>query len=103
MVKITNGIDIFEVSRGAFDGIYSRQGFSIMEEDVVNEGNVKDIEGNKEIDEDEKFLEEILEKPISKWTKDETMKFVELNDIDLQGKTTSEEIKAIVKDFIDGE
>ena len=101
MVKITNGIDVFEVSKGAFDGMYSRQGFSVMKEDE-NEKTVE-TEGTEDKNEDDMFLEEVIEKPISKWTKDETMKFVELNDIDLQGKTTSEEIKAIVKTFIDGE
>ena len=32
MVKITNGVNVFEVTRGAFDGIYSRQGYTIMNE-----------------------------------------------------------------------
>ena len=30
MVKITNGVDVFEVTRGAFDGIYSHQGFRVI-------------------------------------------------------------------------
>ena len=28
MVKITNGVNVFEVTKGAFDGIYSRQGYN---------------------------------------------------------------------------
>ena len=32
MVKITNGVNVYEVTRGAFDGIFSRQGYTIVDE-----------------------------------------------------------------------
>ena len=32
MVKITNGVNVFEVTKGAFDGIYSRQGYRLVDE-----------------------------------------------------------------------
>ena len=32
MVKITNDVNVFEVTRGAFDGIYSRQGYRLIDE-----------------------------------------------------------------------
>ena len=32
MVKITNGVNVFEVTKGAFDGIYSRQGYKLVDE-----------------------------------------------------------------------
>ena len=56
MVKITNGKDVFEVTRGAFDGIYSKQGYTILDEkEASTPVNVPDSTPEKT--EDEKFLE----------------------------------------------
>ena len=98
MVKITNGVDVFEVTRGAFDGIYSRQGFKI----VINEV-VKSSANAPEKTEDEIFVEEILEKPISQWNKDEIKRFAAINKIDISGTKNASEAKEIIKSFIDGE
>lgn len=97
MVKITNGVNIFEVTRGAFDGIYSRQGYTIVDEEKadVNTSNVP------EKSEDEKFLEEIIEKPISQWNKDEVKRFAVLKEIDITGTKNANEAKEIIKDFIE--
>ena len=55
MVKITNGVNVFEVTCGAFDGIFSRQGYTIVDEKKeVNEVKVP------EKTEDEKFVDEIF-------------------------------------------
>lgn len=98
MVKITNGVDVFEVTRGAFDGIYSRQGFKI----VIDEA-VKSSANAPEKTEDEIFVEEILEKPISQWNKDEIKRFAAINKIDISGTKNASEAKEIIKSFIDGE
>lgn len=98
MVKITNGVDVFEVTRGAFDGIYSRQGFKIVIDEVV-----KSSANAPEKTEDEIFVEEILEKPISQWNKDEIKRFAAINKIDISGTKNASEAKEIIKSFIDGE
>ena len=36
MVKITNGVNVFEVTRGAFDGIYSRQGYKLVDLSLIH-------------------------------------------------------------------
>ena len=85
MVKITNGVNVFEVTRGAFDGIYSRQGYTI------------------EKTEDEIFVEEILEKPISQWDKDEVKRFAGIKEIDITGTRNVNEAKEIIKSFLEAQ
>ena len=97
MVKITNGVSVFEVTRGAFDGIYSRQGYTILNEQapVQQEMNVP------EKTEDEVFIDEIIEKPISQWSKDDVKKFAALKDIDLSGTKNVGEAKELIKTFLE--
>lgn len=98
MVKITNGVNVFEVTRGAFDGIYSRQGYTIMDEKkAVDEVKVP------EKTEDEKFLDEIIEKPISQWNKEEVKRFAALKEIDITGTKNANEAKEIIKGFIEAD
>lgn len=99
MVKITNGVNVFEVTKGAFDGIYSRQGYSLIEDE---KHIIEDV--NKEPEkttEDELFIEGILEKPISQWNKDEVKKFAELKEIDITGTKNAGEAKDRIKEFLD--
>ena len=99
MVKITNGKNIFEVTRGAFDGIYSRQGYTVLDEnkafDVIENSKVT------EKSEDEKFIDELLEKPISQWNKEEVKRFAVLKEIDITGTKNVNEAKEIIKNFIE--
>lgn len=126
MVKITNGVDTFEVSRGAFDGIYSRQGFYLIDEDEMetkmensmldelnNESNINtndekentpDSKSEPQIKEtrissDDIFLKEIVEMPISKWNKQDLKRFAKLKDLDIKGKSPAD-VKEIIKEMI---
>lgn len=102
MVKITNGVNVFEVTRGAFDGIYSRQGYTIMNEKPVDK--VKEYEAPVDNrTEDEVFLDEIQEKPISGWNKEEVKRFAALKEIDITGTKNVNEAKTIIKEFLDNE
>lgn len=100
MVKITNGVNVFEVTRGAFDGIYSRQGYTIMNEKVAEDAKTSKV---PEKTEDEIFVEEILEKPISQWNKEEVKRFAAIKKIDISGTKNANEAKEIIKSFIDNE
>lgn len=97
MVKITNGKDIFEVTRGAFDGIYSRQGYTILEDEVKEE----QMSETPEKTEDEKFIDEIIEKPLSQWGKDEVRRFAAIKGIDITGTKNAGEAKELIKQFLD--
>ena len=98
MVKITNGVDVFEVTQGAFNTIYSKQGYMIVEplpEAIPDEISVP------EKTEDEKFVEEIIEKPISQWNKEEIIRFATLKEIDISGTKNAGEAKEIIKEFME--
>lgn len=98
MVKITNGKDIFEVTRGAFDGIYSRQGYTILEEKKDGQKVTQDDDKRTE---DEKFVDELIEKPISQWNKDEVKRFAVLKEIDITGTKNAGEAKELIKKFLE--
>lgn len=101
MVKITNGKDVFEVTRGAFDGIYSRQGYTIIDE---SESVEQENDVNNEIPkktEDEKFIDEVIEKPVTQWNKDEVKRFAALKEIDISGTKNVGEAKELIKQFLD--
>lgn len=100
MVKITNGVNVFEVTRGAFDGIYSRQGYTIINEKTAS---VEEAANIPEKTEDEKFLDEIIEKPISQWNKEEVKRFAALKEIDITGTKNANEAKEIIKGFIEAD
>ena len=96
MVTLTNVLNVFEVTLGAFDGIYSRQGYTIVNEAVKR----KAADWVPEKTEDELFLDEILEKPISQWNKEEVKRFAALNDIDIAGTKNANEAKNVIKEFL---
>ena len=98
MVKITNGKNVFEVTRGAFDGIYSRQGYRVMNE---HESAVNEQPEVPEKSEDELFIESVIEKPISQWNKDEVKRFAAIKGIDLAGTKNANEAKEIIKNFLE--
>lgn len=100
MVKITNGVNVFEVTRGAFDGIYSRQGYKLIDEKA--EAKASEVFAVPEKSEDDIFVEEILEKPISQWNKEEVKHFAAIKEIDISGTKNANEAKEIIKSFIDG-
>ena len=99
MIKITNGVNVFEVTRGAFDEIYSRQGYSELD-DAFNGANAPEV---YEKSDDDLFVEDILEKPISQWSKDEVKRFAGIKGIDITNTKSASEAKDIIKSFIDGE
>ena len=98
MLKITNGVNVFEVTRGAFDGIYSRQGYHVIEDEkpVVDEKA-----SVPEKSDDELFIEAIVEKPISQWNKDEVKRFAAIKEIDISGTKNAGEAKEIIKTFLE--
>ena len=97
MVKITNGTNIFEVTRGAFEGIYSRQGYQILDEGVKVSNNPVIPEKT----EDEKFIDVVIEKPISQWSKEEIKRFATLKEIDITGTKNADEARGIIKSFLE--
>lgn len=104
MIVITNGINEFEVSRGAYESIFRKQGYSIVvdtETEVVeNNKDATAAEPAKQVDKD---AEALMEKPISQWTKNEVKSFIDKKRIDVSGITSFNEVKDRVRKYIEEE
>lgn len=100
MVKITNGTNVFEVTRGAFESIYKNQGYSLVDEKVEEPVQDADETQESETNEDDLFVEELLEKPIGSWKGPEVKRFAEIKGIDISGTKNANEAKEIIKEFL---
>lgn len=97
MVKITNGINTFEVPNGAYESMFKKQGYVKVIADTEEEKENKKNDENKQKDEEN----ELISKPISQWTKEEVKQFIEKKGIDVAGIRSFNEVKEKVKKFIE--
>lgn len=105
MVVITNGINEFEVSRGAYESIFQKQGYSIIvdtETEAVEDNN-DGAEATEHAEHVDKDAEALVEKPISQWTKNEVKNFIAKKGIDVSGITSFNEVKDRVRKYIEEE
>lgn len=123
MIHITNGKVVAVVTNGAYESIFKKQGWhpvgvkvagnakkekSIPVEDVpVYKGGGFTSEEDfaddvNEVDEDAKFCQELEEKPISGWSKNEVKKYAEIKGIDISGTKNVNEAKEIIKASLAG-
>lgn len=111
MVVITNGVSTFTVTKGAYEGIYKHQGYTMVHnyagetEGEVNKNPYEEpteaAEENVGIPESESVESNLIEKPISQWTKAEVKQFATENGISLEGTKNVNEAKEIIKEYID--
>lgn len=100
MVKITNGINVIEVTNGAFETVYKGQGYhKVVEQQAVVSAPVKD-EGQDagEVG----HIAELEEKPVSQWSKAEVKEYAEAKGIDLSGTKNVNEAKDRIKAAMSG-
>ncbi|MDE7431373.1 MAG: hypothetical protein K2N34_05615 [Lachnospiraceae bacterium] len=127
MVTITNGVKTFRVTAGAVKP-YKSMGFRVVsdkeleemrhveqvhfddsgESDFVHEEkNVDDGDGQgdgEHVGENEDaFIEELLEKPLSQWSNDEVKEFVRIKDIDTDGAKKVSQVRDIIKVYLEEE
>lgn len=128
MVDITNGRASLTVTKGAFEGIYKHQGYTLVH-DYAGTSETKANVTNKEVAESfvedvasveeqlpeteipysdnqepsvESFeMAELLEIPIGQWSKEQLKEFAEANNISIEGASTVREVRNIIKNFID--
>lgn len=93
-VRITDGVSEIEVSQGAFENIYSKQGFTEVKHEPVEE--VEPAEKT-----DEEIAADIEEKPLSTWDKADIKKYAEVYGIDLSGTKNIEEARDLIREFRD--
>lgn len=99
MVKITNFVNTFEVTQGAYDDIFKKQGFELVED---KEDKKETVEENKKTNE-EAYVEELMEKPISQWNKEEVKTYASLKNVDISKTKNIGEARNIIKQSIDKE
>lgn len=117
-VKITNGNAEFEVSKAAFENAFKQQGFRIidgvapvihnrfedkfdvnldMETEVSEAESFKsEIPAEAELSEDDLFVQGMLERPISEWTKGELKRVAKIKGIDLSNVDSTSKARQIV-------
>lgn len=100
MVDITNKVDTYSVTKGAYEDIYKRQGFKPVKEE--KEDKKETVEETKKTDE-EAYIEELLEKPISQWNKEEVKTYASLKNVDISNTKNIGEARNIIKQSIDKE
>lgn len=92
MIKITNGINVIEVSKGAYKDIYEKQGYKPLEK----KKEIPEKEAIEKVSEDE-----IIQKPISNWNKNEVIDFAKEHNVDISKTKNINEAKEIIKEYID--
>lgn len=95
MVKITNGVNVYVVSDGAYNDIYRHQGYQVIGDSEAKDFEPENNESAKTAD--EIFIEELQEKPISQWNKDEVKRYAVIKDIDIKGTKSINDAKEVIK------
>lgn len=121
MVRISNGRQTVEVTKGAFENVYKNLGFyevGVTTAEPVHqhqqtpptpptqetETSNEDQDGGEENNEGEGEpldIEALLEKPLSQWTPEELKEFVSVKGIDTTGATKVSQVRKIVKAYLD--
>lgn len=82
MVDITNGTNTFNVTEGAFDDIFKKQGYV----EVVEDGETSKSELEAQVD-------SLDDKPVSIWTKQELKAYCDAHSISLDDVTSTDEVR----------
>ena len=104
MVKLSNGLYTIIVPSGAV-ATYERTGFRVVKDSDVestidnNEGVIDTADTDTEEKESE-FITNLLEKPISKWTKEEVKRFANEKGININGTKSVNDAKDRIRDYI---
>lgn len=96
MLKITNGTKVFEVTDGAYNDIYRHQGYQVIGNEAEKDFVPRDTEEHTKTA-DEIFVEELQEKPLSQWNKDEVKHYAAIKGIDITGTKNANEAKDIIR------
>ena len=101
MINIKRGDEELKVSLSAYNSIFKPMGFTPIKVVTKKPEKVGDIPVEPEKSDDEKFIEDIVLKPISSWTKEELSRVVEIKKIDTSSATTVKQAREIVKQALD--
>lgn len=99
MVTITNGTIITTVPNSAYEAIFKRQGYHVVDGQPKAESD-PGVGHDSGENEDEAFISQMKEKPLSQWNKDEVRKYAAINGIDISGTKNPTEAKHIIKNYM---
>lgn len=109
MIKITNGTEIYEVTRGAFETVYKPMGFykfnskpvehadDVVEDAAEGVADEPEHEADDEQYEDDAWCDELEKKPIGQWNKAEVKQYASIKGIDITGTKSINEAKDRIK------
>lgn len=100
MVKITNGVNTFEVPTGAYKNTFKKLGYNLVPEPKEVTTVPPDASGTKVEEAKEDEFAELMEKPIAQWNKAEVKGFAAAKGINLAGTKTIDEAKERIKESI---
>lgn len=105
MVTITNGIVTTSVTRGAYEMLFRDAGYSIVGGEIAKAESEAAVQQDSApaVDENEAFISDLTEKPISEWDKNEVKKFASIKGIYIGGTKTMNEAKELIKKFLEEE
>ena len=95
-MKITNGKDVFEVTRGAFDNIYRKQGFVPFVDEAEETSEPGDDQPG--MPDDEAFIADLKEKPIAQWTSEELKRYADVKGITAKANQLRKVIQKEIED-----
>ena len=100
MVKITNGVNTFEVPTGAYKNTFKKLGYNLVSDPKEVTIASPDASGAKVEEAKEDEFAELMEKPIAQWNKAEVKGFAAAKGISLAGTKTIDEAKERIKESI---
>lgn len=100
MVKITNGVNTFEVPSGAYRNTFKKLGYNLVSKPKEVTTVPPDAYDAKVEEDKEDQFTELMEKPIAQWNKTEVKGFAAAKGIDLAGTKTIDEAKERIKESI---
>lgn len=99
MVKLSNGLSTIVVPSGAV-AMYERTGFRVVKDSDVESANESVIDIVDAEEKESEFITNLLEKPISKWTKEEVKRFANEKGININGTKSVNDAKDRIRDYI---
>ena len=99
MVKLSNGLSTIVVPSGAV-AMYERTGFRVVKDSDVESANESVIDTVEAEEKESEFITNLLEKPISKWSKEEVKRFANEKGININGTKSVNDAKDRIRDYI---
>ena len=101
MVKCTNGSIVCTVTEGAYENYFKMQEYKVIVDNIVHEVIAEEVAEPTIVDAIDEF-DELLEKPISQWSKTEVKEFAAAKGIDISETRNVNQAKEIIKAYIEG-